>query len=382
MVGRGWAIRPGCSIRSEPELQKNRARDGRKRSAEATTPASEGSVRYTRANGLDGHRLFDINEHLTSISVHVHLAFLFSCTASPLDDADQVAVQSQPLFTDSARILNFIAHQDDDVFTMTPDLWNSVRAGRTVRTVVFTAGDANYPCNEYIVERGLGQKLAYEVMAGVSFGGAWEQSWPVVAGKKLLQEKMPGRDVTIVYVGLANDDGLDLERLWKDLSANGQVVIQTRDARFVPVQTYTREQLILLVRQLIVDFAPTHVNTMDSGKTWPLINYPSEHTDHVHGALFALAGLQRMTPQPATVRLYRTYNALFEVDVARWTPPTSTRCMRPMPRTIRAVRGRVHRVSARRRCAEPIVDHLRTVRASAVSDHDDQRRERRRSWSE
>jgi hypothetical protein len=248
--------------------------------------------------------------------------FALSCTAeiggsrSVTPGEGPVVATLAPLFTDTARVLSVTAHQDDDIFLMTPDLWNDIRANRVVRTVVLTDGDANMPCNQYVVERGKGQMPAWEAMAGVNYGGNWPITPTQVAGHTVLIAKMPdaSRDLSIVYVGLANTDTLDLERLWNDQVANPTLTIQTKDTRFSPPQVYSREGLIQLVRQLIIDFAPTHLNTMDSGKTWPLTSYPDEHTDHAHGALFALAALQRITTQPTTLRMYRAYNAIFEVD--------------------------------------------------------------------
>lgn len=262
--------------------------------------------------------------HSSSGRIHGFVAWLcalFSaCTwapaAEPAPQAPQPSAAAAPLFKDSARVLNFTAHQDDDIFAMTPDLWNDIRAGRSVRTVVFTAGDANMPCNAYVEERGKGQMLAWEAMAGVSYGGEWPISSAVIAGKTVLVATMPdaSRDLSIVYVGLSNNESRDLEVLWNDTASVPARTIRTLDTRIVPQQSYTREELIALVRQLIVDYAPTHLNTMDSGKTWPLTNYPNEHTDHVHGALFALAALARVPSQPASLRMYRTYNAVFEVQ--------------------------------------------------------------------
>jgi hypothetical protein len=244
------------------------------------------------------------------------LIALGSACALPVDPAPGTEASAASLFKDSARVLNITAHQDDDIFAFTPDLRNDIRARRAVRTVVFTAGDANMPCNAYVVERGVGQMLAWEAMAGVSYGGNWPSEFKTVAGKNVLVYTMPDatRDLSIVYVGLANNEARDLENLWNDLSSSPPRTITTLDTRFMPQQRYTREELIALVRQLIVDFAPTHLNLMDSGKTWPLTNYPNEHTDHVHSALFAQAALARLSPQPATLRMYRTYNAVFDVQ--------------------------------------------------------------------
>jgi hypothetical protein len=67
------------------------------------------------------------------------------------------------------KLLNFVAHQDDDFFLMSPDLFNVIRAGRaTVASVVFTAGEnLAESCDEYVTAREVGQMRAWEVMAGV-----------------------------------------------------------------------------------------------------------------------------------------------------------------------------------------------------------------------
>jgi hypothetical protein len=237
--------------------------------------------------------------------------------------AEEVSTATQGLFKNTNRVLTFVAHQDDDFFNMTPDLINDIKdPAHSVQSIVFTAGDAGLfdekssprvRCQTYIENRGLGQKLAWEQMAGVNFGGAWNVSFPIIAGKKVLKETMPiaGRELSIIYLGLANDDDRVLEDMWKDRAAT-LAAIPVIDTRLGAV-TYTRTQLLSLLKQVIINFAPTHVNTMDSGLTWPLTNFPDEHTDHVHSALFALAAMQQL-PEIPSMRMYRTYNALFEQE--------------------------------------------------------------------
>lgn len=253
-----------------------------------------------------------------------HLRFVTWCSAFLLaacsadiaapDSNSSVAVAKtrQALFVDSARVMTFIAHQDDDLFAMTPDLYNAAAAGRAMRTVVFTAGDAGH-CQDYIESRALGQKLGWEVMAGVNYGGAWDEDYiEITPGHVAFVEKMPGssHDISIVYLGFANDPSRALEVLWNDLSSTTRIPV--RDER-IDSSSYVREELIEVLVALIDDFGPTHVNTLDSSKIWPTIGFPSEHTDHEHSALFTLAALQRFAPQPGTIRMYRAYNALFEV---------------------------------------------------------------------
>jgi hypothetical protein len=249
------------------------------------------------------------------VSVLCGALSLAACAAEHAPDpeiGDAPPATAQALFTDSQRVLSFIGHQDDDIFTMTPDLFNDVVAKRTMRTVVFTAGDAGL-CQDYIESRALGQKLAWEVMAGVDYDGDWDDELvEITPDHFVLIETMPSpaHDISIVYLGLSNNELLELEVLWNDLDGNAR--INTLDARLAGT-SYSRPELIELLAAITAEFGPTHVNTLDSSKLWPTIGFPSEHTDHVHGALFSLAALQRVSPQPDTIRLYRTYNAIAEV---------------------------------------------------------------------
>ncbi len=62
-------------------------------------------------------------------------------------------------------IMNIVAHQDDDLLFMNPDLLHSVRSGHCIRTVYLTAGDAgaNAP---YWLAREQGSEAAYQEMIG------------------------------------------------------------------------------------------------------------------------------------------------------------------------------------------------------------------------
>jgi LmbE family N-acetylglucosaminyl deacetylase len=245
---------------------------------------------------------------------------------------EHVATAEQSLFKDTPRVLTFVAHQDDDFMTMNPDLARNIQApappARAIRTVVLTAGDAGLmenagaqPCQSYVLSRAVGQKRAYEVMAGVNFGGNWGvPQIQTVAGHNVLVEKMPGKDITIIYLGFGNSEARVLENLWNQGITNPSYRVNVLDSRIKKVgnpgipENYNRDELVEVLKALYTGFGPTHVNTLDSGKTYEMIGYPSEHSDHVHSALFALAATQRITPPPATMRLYRTYNAIFEVE--------------------------------------------------------------------
>jgi len=61
--------------------------------------------------------------------------------------------------------MNFVAHQDDDLLFMNPDLLHDLKAGRCVRTVYLTAGDGGNS-RFYWLGREQGSEAAYASMTG------------------------------------------------------------------------------------------------------------------------------------------------------------------------------------------------------------------------
>ena len=65
----------------------------------------------------------------------------------------------------AARELRIVAHQDDELLFMNPDLLESLHAGHCVRTVYLTAGDAGKGV-AYASTRDAGMRAVYAEMAG------------------------------------------------------------------------------------------------------------------------------------------------------------------------------------------------------------------------
>jgi LmbE family N-acetylglucosaminyl deacetylase len=70
-------------------------------------------------------------------------------------------------------VLNVVAHPDDDLLFLSPDLLDALRSGDDVRTVYLTAGDAGR-AQEYWRGRTLGVGAAYATLLGVP--DAWRES--------------------------------------------------------------------------------------------------------------------------------------------------------------------------------------------------------------
>jgi len=248
------------------------------------------------------------------------MCFVALSACDKADPTTPVTANSEALFIDSARTMVLVAHQDDDLGLLNPDLVHTIRAGKTVRTVMLTSGDANFPCpseHGYIKGRETGHLAGYAEMAQAAYDpqnpdAAWAEppatEIPGMPGIYYrLRTLIANPKISVVYLALPNDDQMVLEKLWNDTTGTLAFDTHEPDTRR-PTSSYTRAKLINALLWLMNDFQPTQISTLDSTKLWPL-TWPFEHTDHLHSALFALAAAQRYT-QPHTLRMYRTYNIM------------------------------------------------------------------------
>jgi hypothetical protein len=68
---------------------------------------------------------------------------------------------------DQQTIMQFVAHEDDDILFMNPDLYRDIQAGNCIRTVFVTAGDAGLD-KPYWLGRQRGAEAAYASMLGLT----------------------------------------------------------------------------------------------------------------------------------------------------------------------------------------------------------------------
>ncbi|NUT95099.1 MAG: hypothetical protein HOY78_24060 [Saccharothrix sp.] len=220
--------------------------------------------------------------------------------------------------------LQVVAHHDDDLLFMNPDVREAVRSGRRLMTVFLTAGEAEVPdANGYSASRQAGARAAYARMAGVA--DVWDGSAMDLAGGRVgerytLKAKP---QVTLVFLNLPEDadpraDGGRgaLRRLWKD-RAGGVVRVDTltpTGGKMPGPSTYTGNGLIRVLVKLMDGFQPTVLRVQDSD---PDPDYPEwkpwhDHPDHVMGARFAEEAARAYERSPKRPRLvvvgYRDYN--------------------------------------------------------------------------
>ncbi len=191
------------------------------------------------------------------------------------------------------RELLIVAHQDDDLLFMSPDLARSLQQGLAVQTVYVTDGEGNTPHDmNYVLGREDGVMTAYAQMAGQP--NSWSCGNVTAAGKPVRRCALNGR-VSLYFLRLpASVGGTVLSSLW---STPGYTVRDWNTGA-----TYSRQDVIQVLTALMAGFAPTRVSTGESGGV-----YGYDHPEHNTSALFALEAHHAYAGTHLFAR-YRGYN--------------------------------------------------------------------------
>ncbi|KAL2809834.1 putative deacetylase LmbE-like domain-containing protein [Aspergillus granulosus] len=206
-----------------------------------------------------------------------------------------------PVFADNT--LNIVAHPDDDLLFINPDILHDIANGFNVRTVYLTSGDAGNS-SPFWTSRQSGALAAYAQMAGVE--SVWDESDIGVQGKHIPLYTLRGNPhVSLAFMHIP-DGSMDgngfpatgqesLEKLW-----NGDIArIRTVDESGT---TYSKEELIVTLTQIIDDYAADSVNSLDY-----LHDYGTgDHSDHTSVGIFTNTAAIR-SQFPGYVIAYRGY---------------------------------------------------------------------------
>ncbi|MFB9691379.1 PIG-L family deacetylase [Amycolatopsis plumensis] len=250
----------------------------------------------------------------------------------------------------AAVVVDVVAHQDDDLLFMNPDVYNSIRSGRAVKTVYITAGEGGYTstpgvsaepsptvCRQpsfldrelYARCRQLGAHAAYARMAGVA--DDWEQNALLISGAWVeIHTLKARRDIQLVFLNLpdwadvdvdvnGNDyrlRGASLYHLWADERGAGTVIPDGSALTSANRTVYqSGVQVVSVLAALYQKFHATLVRIQDYEPDSRYRFNPSwgnDHSDHIVGAKFAQDAVQNFSRSAsgATVRVvpYRNYN--------------------------------------------------------------------------
>ncbi|MFE0582706.1 PIG-L family deacetylase [Streptomyces sp. NPDC058874] len=218
-----------------------------------------------------------------------------------------------PASVTSGSVIQVVAHPDDDLFFMNPDLSRSLRAGTQVTTAYLTSGesdgrneahghaadDPEQPADRahYAEARQNGIRSAYAEMATGDRTSAWRRTVVPTAGggSAEIDVLIAKPQVNLVWLMLreARSTGQDtpdsLRGLW-----NGRIAaLDSQLTSGTPVKqgfSYTKDQLIQAIAGVLERYRPTTIRMQDptpgryreSGRL-------TDHQDHMYGARFVQA---------------------------------------------------------------------------------------------
>lgn len=175
-------------------------------------------------------------------------------------------------------VMNFVAHEDDDILFMNPDLIHSINAGNCVRTVYLTAGDAGAG-ESYWIDRQQGAEAAYDVMLHKP-NQVWVERIVEINKNQFAVVASPqgNTSISLVFLHLpdGNTDGSGFaadgyESLSK-LATDRISAIHSIDKS----SSYTSSQLINALTNIMHVYQPTDIRTQSS---YQGVRY-LDHSDH------------------------------------------------------------------------------------------------------
>ncbi|MGW0749495.1 PIG-L family deacetylase [Streptomyces sp. NPDC002587] len=208
---------------------------------------------------------------------------------------------------DPGRVLQIVAHPDDDLYFMNPDLRYSISAGHPVTSVYLTSGEADginagsakqatTPANKpaYAEARQNGIRAAYAQMATGDRSSAWKRTVvPTKGGGHAEVDVLVAKpQVNLVWLqlreaGTVYDDVPDsLHGLWDGKAPR----LESMLASGTPVKqrfAYTKDQVVQTLVGVLEQYRPTTVRSQDpTPGRHPDTKRYTDHQDHFYGARF------------------------------------------------------------------------------------------------
>ncbi|MEV0264695.1 ricin-type beta-trefoil lectin domain protein [Streptomyces sp. NPDC050617] len=212
-----------------------------------------------------------------------------------------------------------MAHQDDDLLFMSPDLEKDYQRGNCLKIVYLTAGDGGEGALFY-ESREDGVRAAYSLLAGVP--DAWQNERVRLDGHRIRTSRLTvpsGRpDIEVTFMRLP--DGF--ERGQGSAAGRYQSLQKLFDGRIPDITaidgsaTYTEHSLVRTLRTIIGTPRPDMVRTLDYDNTrlGRSIEPGADHSDHSVAARFVriaeMADLTQGGPggrRPVPLIAYRGY---------------------------------------------------------------------------
>lgn len=189
--------------------------------------------------------------------------------------------------------LSFVAHEDDDLLFMNPDILSDVQAGYDTWVVYLTAGEIAYGSGspqerlDYANMRTEGVKAAYARAAKTA--NDWTFNESVFNGHPVATDTLTGTRVHLLFLyihaadGASGDNCGDLYRMLHDPAFAGRPI----DGR----PAYTRQDLLATLRAVTDGVNPDYLRSQST-----IGHRDGDHIDHTSAALFAAAADSTIPP--------------------------------------------------------------------------------------
>jgi LmbE family N-acetylglucosaminyl deacetylase len=216
----------------------------------------------------------------------------------------------------SGSFVNIVAHSDDDLLFLNPDIQPSIASGLPVRTIVVSADEFNgvegeLTREEFAAQLREGARRAYASLADVD--NDWETATLTVAERVVQVDTLvPAPQIQLITLNLP-DGGDDrypfaLPRMWEDPDFVTPTIVPSASP-VDEVQHYDGERLYLVLVELLNLFQPTTIRMQDP---LPDPRRREENPDHVAVANFARLAVRTYEGPDATglalLTCYRCYN--------------------------------------------------------------------------
>jgi LmbE family N-acetylglucosaminyl deacetylase len=187
--------------------------------------------------------------------------------------------------------LSIVAHQDDDLLFLSPDLLHDIQSGRRVVTIFVTAGDAGQG-SDYWLARERGSQAAYAQISGQP--DSWTEGDAGVEGHPIRVRTLNGnRNISLVFMRLpdGNDNG-------SGFASNGYQSLQKLWWEVIPTisaidgsSSYSEQDITSVITSLMDIFTPDRIYTLDYSHQYGI----NDHSDHLTVARIALEAHQAYT---------------------------------------------------------------------------------------
>ncbi|MEU5690955.1 hypothetical protein [Actinosynnema sp. NPDC020468] len=222
------------------------------------------------------------------------------------------------------RFMSIVAHPDDDLIFLNPDIQKTIAAGHPSLTVVTTASEANGTNNrtreQYAGDQQIGQRKAYALFAGVA--NQWSRSEHLFGDMTIEVVTLIGAPhVQLAYLNIP--DGNDtlyanaIKKLWTNTTYVSPTIVP-EGGLVGDVLYYVKQDVLIVLGGLMDMFAPTTVRLQNTDRD---PRFAGEHEDHIHTALFgaevAKTYANKNGWKPVNVIHYVDYNSTdWAVNVA------------------------------------------------------------------